>query len=571
MESETVVRSESQLSLLSARTCIDEFDDFVPLPSSEYRVLFSIHVSEIGALRSEFRPGGGIRFHLPVVDLVIASSNETKENLVVDIFGESKEKNIEWRYVMQMRFRTGTNMIGSDRVVDGDIFEIGNRCRPIVLRIADPQVKRIRIEIRFINKMLNFLPKFDEGDVTLRFGAQSLQVHGALLGLHSNHMAMKIKEAGESGIIDMDDCDISAFKEVLYQVYPTKHPIWSDFKGITKAAIKFKVSGVLEMVKKYLINYEHMYLEQKIAESIKLQLWEAVEELVYKAEHDGFWTTMIHSGLNPEQEFGATIYHDVILPAIAKAKAVPIGTPLRKPFFDEVIFRSASEAWNPFNVALIVQGIPLYVNRGILAINNDKMFGRGNKGELIVRITVDLTDECHKIKKIPLEIVEALLRHIYPLKKPIPAEMLRAMLALTYAHQMYHVIDYVEECLMQEPPISAQQFLEHFSLAEKYGLENLLLKSLHRIEKSCKHLAMQMTGSPDFAKLCERTRWLIMDRYCSGWALGRIEATKQLNREIRINTGGETKSMYEYDKNLSTLMNVNSEEAFGAIEEKTIV
>uniref|UniRef100_A0A0M3IWI9 BTB domain-containing protein n=1 Tax=Ascaris lumbricoides TaxID=6252 RepID=A0A0M3IWI9_ASCLU len=181
-----------------------------------------------------------------------------KETLVVDIFGESKEKNIEWRYVMQMRFRTGTNVIGSDRVVDGDIFEIGNRCRPIVLRIADPQVKRIRIEIRFINKMLNFLPKFDDGDVTLRFGDQSLQVHGALLGLYSNHMAMKIKDAGESGIIDMEDCDISAFKEVLYQVYPTKRPIWSDFKGITKAAIKFKVDGVLEMIKKYLINYEHV-------------------------------------------------------------------------------------------------------------------------------------------------------------------------------------------------------------------------------------------------------------------------------------------------------------------------
>uniref|UniRef100_A0A0M3IWA3 PCI domain-containing protein n=1 Tax=Ascaris lumbricoides TaxID=6252 RepID=A0A0M3IWA3_ASCLU len=101
--------------------------------------------------------------------------------------------------------------------------------------------------------------------------------------------------------------------------------------------------------------------------------------------------------------------------------------------------------------------------------------------------------------------------------------MLRAMLALTYAHQMYHVIGYVEQCLMQEPPTSAQQFLEHFSLAEKYALENLLLKSLHRIEKSCKHLVMQMIELPDFAKLCERIRCLIMDRYCSGWAVGRLD------------------------------------------------
>lgn len=35
--------------------------------------------------------------------------------------------------------------------------------------------------------------------------------------------AMKIKDAGESGIIDMEDCDISAFKEVLYQVLPYEY------------------------------------------------------------------------------------------------------------------------------------------------------------------------------------------------------------------------------------------------------------------------------------------------------------------------------------------------------------
>ncbi|VDM47048.1 unnamed protein product [Toxocara canis] len=538
----------------SAKTCIDEFDDFVPLPSSDYRVLFSVHVAELGTLRGEFRAGGGIRFHLPLVDIVIAPPNETQNTSVVHVFGESRQMDVEWRYVMQLRFRTGTDVPGSDRVVDGDIFEIGNRCQPIVLRIADTQVKRVCLEIRFIDKMYDFLPKFETGDTVLRFGGQSLRVHGAMLGLYSKYMAEKIKEAHETAVVDMEDSDISSFKEVLYQIYPTKRPIWSDFKALTKAAILFKVDGVLEMVTKYLISYEHMYLEQKIGEAIKLQLWSAVEELVYKAEHDGFWATMIRSGLNPEREFGANIYHNTILPAIAKAKATPLGIPLRKPFFDEVNFRSASEAWNPFNVALIVQGIPLYVNKGILAVNNDKMFGRGNNGELIVRITVDLTNECHKINKIPLEIVEALLKHIYPLRKPVPAEMLRAMLALTRAHQMHYVIHYVEQCLMQEPPICAEQFLEHFCLAEKYDLENLLLKSLHRIENSCKHLAMKMTELPNFSKLREGTRDLIMDRYCSGWAVGRTEATRQLNREVTINKGGETPSLYEYDRNLSTFM-----------------
>lgn len=61
-----------------------------------------------------------------------------------------------------------------------------------------------------------------------------------------------------------------------------------------------------------------MYMEQKITEAIKLELSNVIEELVYKAEQDGYWVNIIQNGLNPELEYGSAIYNDIILPAVAK-------------------------------------------------------------------------------------------------------------------------------------------------------------------------------------------------------------------------------------------------------------
>lgn len=54
--------------------------------------------------------------------------------------------------------------------------------------------------------------------------------------------------------------------------------------------------------------------------------------------------------------------------------------PLKTKVFEKITFRSKAESEDPFNIPLFVQGIPFFVNRGILAINNDKRFGRGNNG-----------------------------------------------------------------------------------------------------------------------------------------------------------------------------------------------
>lgn len=56
---------------------------------------------------------------------------------------------------MQIRFRVGTSESDTDRVVDGDLFELGNRYSPIVIRIADESIRRVRIEMKFVEMVLS--------------------------------------------------------------------------------------------------------------------------------------------------------------------------------------------------------------------------------------------------------------------------------------------------------------------------------------------------------------------------------------------------------------------------------
>uniref|UniRef100_A0A183D5I5 Hydantoinase/oxoprolinase family protein n=1 Tax=Gongylonema pulchrum TaxID=637853 RepID=A0A183D5I5_9BILA len=97
-------------------------------------------------------------------------------------------------------------------------------------------------------------------------------------------------------------------------------------KALTRAAIQFRAEGIIDRITTYIVNYESMYMEQKIAESIKLELASVIEEIVYKAEQDGHWINIVRNGLNPELEYGRAIYDSVILPAVAKVTlfAIPV-------------------------------------------------------------------------------------------------------------------------------------------------------------------------------------------------------------------------------------------------------
>uniref|UniRef100_A0A915PKW3 BTB domain-containing protein n=1 Tax=Setaria digitata TaxID=48799 RepID=A0A915PKW3_9BILA len=538
----------------SAVTCAEEFTDFIPLPAFDYNIFFSVSVAGIGILAGEFATDGSLRFHLPAVYIIVARAVKHDETPSINITGEEKFSNLEWKYVMQMRFRIGTAESETDRVVDGDLFELGKRYPPVVIRIGDENIQRVH----------NFLPKFDYGDIVLKFKDETLQVYKALLSLHSNYMAEKLKTAEEGDVVDMGDSDANDFKELLYQIYPTKRPIWANLKGLARAAVSFRADGIIDRITSYIVNYESMYMEQKIAESIKLELSSAIEELVYKAEQDGYWADIIRNGLNPELEYGHAIYNFIILPAIAKAKSLPLGSPIRNQFFKEINFRKPPQSGdNNDTVTLIIDGTKLFVNKGIMKVNNDTMFARG---EMIIQVNCELADECEKIKKSPLYVVEALLQHIYPQNKPIEGILLRPLLVFCSYYHMENAMNSIENYLIQEPPTSPERFMEHFELAEKYSLENLLRRNLHRIENSCRHFALPMINHANFMKLKERTRSQILDRFCSGWAAGGMNPTKRLSR-LLTTEGIDGNTAAEQDKKLSTFMEIDSYAAFGSSEE----
>ncbi|KAL3985206.1 BTB/POZ domain family protein [Acanthocheilonema viteae] len=519
---------DSLLAALSTDTCTEEFTDFVPLPAIDYKIMFSVSVAGIGILPGEFATSGALRFHLPMIYIVISEQIRQEERISVNITGEAKFSNLEWKYIMQMRFRVGTFESETDRVVDGDLFELGKRYPPIVIRIGDENIQRVRVEIKFVEMLHNFLPKFEYGDITLKFKDEILHVYKSLLTLHSNYMAGKLKFAEEGDVIDMGESDANDFKELLYQIYPTKRSIWADLKGLTRAAVGYRADGIIDRITSHIVNYESMYMEQKITEAIKLELPNAIEELVYKAEQDGYWVDIIRNGLNPELEYGDAIYNNIILPALVKAKSLPLGTPIRDQFFKEINFYNPPKNGNDNDTAvLIVNGTKLYVNKGIMKVNNDTMFGRSNKGEMIAQVSCELAEECAKISKTPL---------------------------------------YVIEYLIQEPPISPERFIEYFELAEKYNLENLLRRNLHRIENSCRHFALPMINHENFKKLTERTKSQILDRFCSGWAAGGMNPTKRLSR-LLTTEGVDGNTVAERDEKLSTFMEIDSRVAFGSLEE----
>uniref|UniRef100_A0A158Q6R5 BTB domain-containing protein n=1 Tax=Elaeophora elaphi TaxID=1147741 RepID=A0A158Q6R5_9BILA len=558
---------DSLLETLSVSTCTEEFTDFVPLPAIDYKILFSVSVSGIGILPGEFTTDGALRFHLPAIYIVLFAPIRQEEMIKVNIGGEAKFPNLEWKYLMQMRFRVGTCESITDRVVDSDFFELGKRYPPIAIRIGDENIRRVRIEMKFVEMFHNYLPKFEYGDITLKFKNETLHVYKALLSLHSNYMAEKLKYAEEDDVVDMGESDANDFKELLYQIYPTKRPIWANLKGLARAAVDFQANGIIDRITAYIVNYESMYMEQKITEAIKLELPNAIEELVYKAEQDGYWTAIIRNGLNPELEYGEAIYNDIILPAIAKAKLLPLGTPVRDQFFKEINFRNPPKNANDNDtVVLIVNGTKLYVNKGIMKVNNDTMFARSNKGEMIAQVSGELAEECAKINKTPLQVIEVLLQHIHPQKKPIENILLRPLLVFCSTYRMENVINSIENYLIEEPPISPERFMEYFELAEKYNLENLLRRNLHRIENSCRHFALPMINHANFKKLTERTRSQILDRFCSGWAAGGMNPTKRLSRLLTTKASHDNTAA-EQDKQLSTFMEIDSLAAFGSSEE----
>ncbi|TKR81709.1 hypothetical protein L596_015539 [Steinernema carpocapsae] len=564
---------EEELSRLSATTAVSipaaEYAQLVAAPKPR-EFLFALQTDEDGVVRGQFdaRFPGGCCFPLKrnVNILVYPIENEGKHSIHVK--GEANVP-MEWNYIVQMRIRTGSRKNRIMTVVDADVFEFGGREDPVIIDINDPQVEKLRFDIRFIRQMVDVLPTFEFGNIELDFndGFPNLRVHKELLALHSSYMAHTLEDVENGSAINMGSTPRHCFQEVLYQIHRIQRPVWVDFRALTLGALTYQVDTVLESLVRHLINYERLSLEQKLIEAARLQLLDAIGELAYKAEQTGTWSYLVGKGFDAAEELGEPIYHMVICPAIVKAKASKLGDPFKESEFCNYDLKNPTEAQKKLSSPLIVHGTTLWINRGVLALLGTERFGRGNDGELYPLVTGVLQDALNTSKVTLVNALEALFHYLYPGEKTINIEFVRPLIVFAHTHQMQKVKEELELMLADEPPFTPQILLDHLMYAENYGLENLRRMCLLRVEGSCQPIAAKMVTLTEFQEiLSARTRQQVLDRHCSGWALSWTKLwskmpTKRLVRGVTNEVGGPRPC--ELENALHTFRCGQSDMAFG--------
>uniref|UniRef100_A0A1I7Y1U7 BTB domain-containing protein n=1 Tax=Steinernema glaseri TaxID=37863 RepID=A0A1I7Y1U7_9BILA len=570
---------EEELSRLSASTAVSigELDlqqqavEEEPPASPKPRVFrFALHTDDDGVVKGQFdsRFPGGCSFPLrkDVNLLVYPVVNEDKHSIIVK--GEARIP-MEWSYVIQMRIRTGHANSRLMSVVDADVFELGNREDPIVIDINDPMVEKLRFDVRFIRQMNDPLPVYDFGNVELCFkdGLPNLCVHKELLALHSDYMAEKLKNVEDGSIVEMGNSPRHCFLEVLHQIYRIQRPIWADFRALCQGSLAYQVHTITEVLVQHLVNYERFTLEQKLIEAARLQLIDAIGELAFRAEQNGNWSYLVGKGFDAAEELGEPIYHMVVCPAIVKAKYSRIGETYKKSAIPDFNLRNPSPAEHRLASPIVIGGKSLWVNRGILALCGTERFGRGNNGELYPLVTGALQEALNLAKVTLYEALEALFLYLYPGQKTIQIEFVRPLIIFLHTHQMTRFKEELELMLADEPPFTPQMLLDHLMYAENYGLENLRRMCLLRVEGSCQAIAAQMVNLPEFQEvLSARTRQMVLDRHCSGWALSWTKLwskvpTKRLVRGVTNEVGGPKPC--ELENALHTFRCGGSDVAFG--------
>ncbi|RCN46928.1 hypothetical protein ANCCAN_06968 [Ancylostoma caninum] len=253
----------------------------------------------------------------------------------------------EWLLNTQMRIKTGSMESSVLKVVDKDVFEFYPRCEPISVEIMGDAVATVKFELRILNKLIEPLPTFKNGNLTIRFDdGSSIQVYRHLLALYSPY----IKKCTENSTVTyVEDFPKDAFIELLYHIYPTLRPIYCNIRDFAKAAIAFQATPLIYLLSKHLVefNTRAMSLEQKLHAALDFELCPAIEELVYRAAQDGVWSHLIKLGFEPETFFGPEVYKKVVCPAIVAGRQNEYGTPLipspyqQPDFFSEEVYKTS--------------------------------------------------------------------------------------------------------------------------------------------------------------------------------------------------------------------------------------
>ncbi|VBB26681.1 unnamed protein product [Acanthocheilonema viteae] len=492
-------------------------------------------------------------------------------NPIVLLYGRAQYELSEWKYTTQLRIKTGTaEKRQGVRTVDKLLVEFGNRIPPLLLNVTDTKVKRIKFEMRLINKSYEQLPTFQSGgDVILLFEQnKKLYVDKALLAVHSRYMASMLHDAAPNAMIDMCFFGRDDFLELLYQIYNTKRPISANLFALSRAAISYRANVILARITKFISNLD-MDLISKFQLAIQLELDHTLIELVYDAEQRGIWRDLIEQGFEPKS-LGTEIYHRIICPAIIKARQYRLGI---SPYSSHLQFNFYIPQ-DPYTVPLLVLGQTLYVNKGILSLYNINIL-ENLQGGYFLRITSKLAAFCANAGITVIDLVLKMLQHMYPSQVVVPGPYIRPMMLLAEEHGMKRLLNSLCEMLVLEPTLSPTRMLENFELASRYHHLNLLNANLLRIEGSFKRKVDEMVTLEGFDELPDKIQQQILERQYSGWALNDQRLanvpTTDMERIISLISGGLKPNPYEDDPNLMTFQGMKSVEAFGSVEEINII
>ncbi|KAI1718371.1 BTB/POZ domain containing protein [Ditylenchus destructor] len=454
----------------------------------------------------------GLIFKANLVDYILMPRTSENGKSTIEMSAIAQQPNVEWRFLVQMAIVTQSSQpdgtLKKSYLADSDVFEFGNRIPPLIF-IVNGNIVKLKLGIRYVHKLYNVLPKYDDGDVLLKFTNEKDEevcTYEALLRMHSPVLAHALDQAatleGGQKILTIDCCDANSFRELLYQIYPIQRPIYADFRALCNAAVAFKVKTVLDKLCDHLVNYEHLNFEQKIIEASKLGLDEAIEELIYNAVKSGQWACMINKGFDPKAMFPEKTYFGPICEAVIKAKTLESNTYCRN-LKQNIDFTSNSLANDSSFIHLKVQGKSFFVNRGLLAIYNNPRFAIGNNGEYCIAKTVKLEAVLADDDLRMHDVIEQLLHYLYGNKRIVAAKYLRPLIVFADNYQMHQLKMELEEMLLLEPPISPEILLDHLSYAHSYNLQNLERITLVRMDGGYQEVAQKMVQMEDFVSLLD--------------------------------------------------------------------
>uniref|UniRef100_A0A158P9J2 BTB domain-containing protein n=1 Tax=Angiostrongylus cantonensis TaxID=6313 RepID=A0A158P9J2_ANGCA len=521
-------------SIIATEEC--ETAEEIDNPSFGF-IQFQLSVDDVGLQGVRIRPGSS---EFEYEHFLFTVNQVRQENQCTIKFSCSTVAEYEWRIIAQMRIKVGISGSTILKVVDKDVFEFYPKARPISFEVTNDAVATVKFELRILNKLIEPLPTFEEGDLTIHFAEDTpIRVYRELLALFSPYMKQCTESTQRTSVGDFPK---DAFIEMLYHIYPTLRPLYRNLRNLAKAAVAFQAIPLI---------YE---LSKNLFIGVRLLLISTIVFIYFdRAAQDGVWGHLIKLGFEPETFFGAEIYRRLVCPAIL------------------------ASSLNKSNITLIFRRTPFYVNRGLIQVHGTSKFTVTSDGHLHALFTREMEEQCAKGALIPGEVLVALLCSLYPLGPQVPTHFLRAAIVFCHDHDWNHVKNQLEQNLLQEPPESCDVYRDQIIFAEKFDLRNMLSICIQRAEASCNAFANELVRREDFNLISSKTRDLIMDRLCSGWGLepkhvnklGTREPTSFRERQIGLTGGGP--QCLDDERNTATLANMDSDYYFGSVGELCVV